>query len=68
MHNSIIDLNVLKIIKALFLPLHDPSWKSVPNGQKQSKLPGLLTHLILGSEQDPSTRHSSISMKNRQKI
>lgn len=44
------------------LPLHDPFSNTVPNGQKQLKLPSLLTHLIRGSGQEVIDKHSSVSV------
>ena len=50
------------IIATVHLPMHAPSLNIVPNGQKQPKLPGVLTHLIRGSEQELTSKHSSISI------
>ena len=44
------------------LPLHDPFSNTVPNGQKQSKLPSVLTHRIRGSGQELIDKHSSVSV------
>ena len=44
------------------LPLHDPFSNTVPNGQKQSKLPSVLTHRIRGSGQELTDKHSSVSV------